>query len=333
MKTKCVFLIVLLTLLIALSGCGVKTYYNTPATDANIPDTTHTMFDAWREAADRAVEPAVVEHGEDYVISWEDPGMEARVRALVEKPEGEVLHSDVWNLDSLEIVAEKDIPNPKHLRDLRHFDSLQSLGIDLQEIKTGFNGMFPSNSKEPIDLSGLENCRHLRYLGVGYVSMLSLEPLSDLKELVSVSLYRCGAVDLTPIANLPELSRIYLGTCDLTTLEPLTTLPKLYMLRLASECTYPSLEPLARTRVQYLDMFQSYGGRKMYADMDYTPLSQMPQLIWLDLTNHSHLDQKMCEKILENAPELKYLDISYTKAVKNSAFINTEQLEFFGNTP
>lgn len=46
-----------------------------------------------------------VEHGEDYVIQWEDPAMEAHIRFVLNKPEGDILHSDVWEIQVLRISA------------------------------------------------------------------------------------------------------------------------------------------------------------------------------------------------------------------------------------
>lgn len=63
--------------------------------------------------------------------------------------------------------------------------------------------------------------------------------------------------------------------------------------------------------------------------MDYTPLTQMPQLIWLDLTNHSTFDTETCKKLLANDTALKYLKISYTSAAKDAEELDTAHLKEF----
>ena len=61
-----------------------------------------------------------------------------------------------------------------------------------------------------------------------------------------------------------------------------------------------SFAPLAESSVQYLSMSLSQGAQEAYKDMDYTPLTQMPQLIWLDLTNNITFDTETCKKLLAN---------------------------------
>ena len=109
--------------------------------------------------------PAEVSHGEDYTISWQDAGMEAHVRFLLDRPEGEIYHSNLWDIRCLAIYGYPSAPfdlmaegeetltrnnsleNPNRWRywekrefppiaspvDLRHFDSLQIFCLFQQE--------------------------------------------------------------------------------------------------------------------------------------------------------------------------------------------------------
>ena len=70
-------------------------------------------------------------------------------------------------------------------------------------------------------------------------------------------------------------------------------------------------------------------GKEAYKDMDYTPLTQMPQLIWLDLTNNITFDTETCKKLLANDTALKYLKISYTSAAKDAEELDTAHLKEF----
>lgn len=52
-----------------------------------------------------------MEHGEDYVIEWEDAGMEEHIRFLLDKPDGDILHSDVWDVQILTIQSDNGTPH------------------------------------------------------------------------------------------------------------------------------------------------------------------------------------------------------------------------------
>ena len=90
-----------------------------------------------------------------------------------------------------------------------------------------------------------------------------------------------------------------------------------------------SFAPLAESSVQYLSMSLSEGAQERYKNMDYTPLTRMPQLIWLDLTNNITFDTETCKKLLANDTTLKYLKISYTSAAKDAEELDTAHLKEF----
>lgn len=131
-------------------------------------------------------------HGQDSVICWEDPGMEAYVRFLLRKPEGDILCSEIWDVqvfvidlrfaqnrhcvfltelpeewDSFsEEYIERDpnvcryfggaeFPTVCSLGDLRHFSSLQV--FMLQDAP---------NTTQPLNVTGAELCENLQVLRV-----------------------------------------------------------------------------------------------------------------------------------------------------------------------
>ena len=69
----------------------------------------------------------------------------------------------------------------------------------------------------------------------------------------------------------------------------------LSLLQLNNGQEIDSFAPLAGSSVQYLSMSLSEAEKENYKDMDYTPLTQMPQLIWLDLTNNITFDTETCK--------------------------------------
>ncbi|MCD8085966.1 MAG: hypothetical protein LUF28_06520 [Clostridiales bacterium] len=326
-------------LLMTLCACGQTTVSSTAAeSDADTTIDAAILVQAWRDAAWYHYDPMEVSHGEDYVIEWEDAGMEAHIRFLLDQPEGDIYHSDVWDIQVLAIMPgrtphdvllkqptegyddfcfelvswdndvrclyeQESFPDITSLSDLRHFDSLQIFEVD-----------FHGTTDLVIDLFGIEECQYLKKLEIDDAQVVSLEPLSGMDSLEMLYLNGVGSIDLTPIENLPALTKVSLNDSEIASLEPLTTLPQLWYLRIGSGTSYPDLEPLERTTVVYLDMKQDVSGRELFGDMDYSPLTRMPNLVYLDLTNHMQTDIALCEAILSGSPELEYFVIDYTPA-------------------
>lgn len=335
------------------------------------------MQDVFVQQTTLAVPASHAEHGEDYVIEWQDPVMEKHVRKWLDRPKGDIYHSDVWDYQRVTInsgtgvkdLLVKDAPDGEDiggtvngndqleacavrvegtydpvtsLADLRHFDSLQVLSVNNK------------NGAPPItDLTGLEECKNLVDLDVPSVessafptfakldSVVKLEygsnglraeanvsDLSALAQMKSLEMLRIigSEVDLNQLAGA-DLRTLTLDVTRIGSLEPLKQMENLRVLQLQNGPEIDSFAPLAETNVQYLSMSLSEGSQGNYKDMDYTPLTQMPQLIWLDLTFHSTFDAETCKKLLENDTALKYLDISYTPAAKEAENLDTERLK------
>lgn len=324
------------------------------------------------------------EHGEDYVIEWQDPVMEKHVRKWLDRPTGDIYHSDVWDYQRVVInsgigvgdILIKDVPDGENigndsgddapweayktrvegtydavtsLADLRHFDSLQVLYVNHKR------------GDPPItDLSGLEECKNLMLLGVPSVESSAFPTFAKLDSVVRLDYCSNGVradanvSDLSALAQMKSLEELWITgreidltqlaganlrvlTLDVTrigSLEPLKQMENLRVLQLNNGPEVDSFAPLAESGVQYLSMLLSQGARDSYKDMDYTPLTEMPQLVWLDLTNHSTFDAETCKKLLANDTELKYLDISYTPAARSVEELDTERLkECFAPAP
>lgn len=362
----------LFVLAVFLSACG----------SVAIGPNGDAMTQAERDAFDYEILVKSVTHGEDYVIEWRDRGMEVAIRQLLEKPEGDILHSDVWDIHTLNIgctsseetgyvLASADLSRPlepatytksilnsvtyeltddvpwiRTLADLMHFDGLQKLSI-------GDNSMTTQGALFTLDISGLGQCRNLeilsiyqlkltalediaactglRVLELGQIECGSLEPLSTLRNLERLSLHHIASVDLMPLVNLSVLETIIINDCEVNSLDPLSEIPGLKALALNDGTTFPSLEPLTQTQLEYLSMDCWQVGLKtdLYDNLDYAPLSRIPTLIYLDLTNHRKVDASLCTAILENAPNLKYLRVDQTAAAHE--LDEPEGLIFYGN--
>lgn len=337
------------------------------------------MQDVFVQQTTLTVPASHAEHGEDYVIEWQDPVMEKHVRKWLDRPKGDIYHSDVWDyqrvtinsgtgvkdllvkdaLDGVDIggnvssneqlaacaVSVEGTYDPvASLADLRHFDSLQVLSVNNRR------------GDPPItDLTGLEECKNLMLLSVPSVessafptfakldSVVKLEygsdgiradsNVSDLSALAQMKslkmLWITGSeVDLTQLAGA-DLRVLRLDVTRIGSLEPLKQMENLSFLQLCQGPEIDSFAPLAESSVQYLSMSLSQGAQEAYKDMDYTPLTQMPQLIWLDLTNNITFDTETCKKLLANDTALKYLKISYTSAAKDAEELDTAHLKEF----
>lgn len=337
------------------------------------------MQDVFVQQTTLAVPASHAEHGEDYVIEWQDPVMEQHVRKWLDRPKGDIYHSDVWDYQRVTInsgtgvkdLLVKDAPDGvdiggnvssndqleacavrvegtydpvTSLADLRHFDSLQVLSVNNRR------------GDPPItDLTGLEECKNLMLLEVPSVESSAFPTFAKLDSVVELKYGSDGiradsnVSDLSALAQMKSLKMLWItgSEVDLTqlagadlrvlrldvtrigSLEPLKQMENLSFLQLCQGPEIDSFAPLAESSVQYLSMSLSQGAQEAYKDMDYTPLTQMPQLIWLDLTNHSTFDTETCKKLLANDTALKYLKISYTSAAKDAEELDTAHLKEF----
>lgn len=337
------------------------------------------MQDVFVQQTTLAVPASHAEHGEDYVIEWQDPVMEQHVRKWLDRPKGDIYHSDVWDYQRVSInsgtgvkdLLVKDAPDGvdigrnvnsneqlaacavsvegaydpvASLADLRHFDSLQVLSVNNRR------------GDPPItDLTGLEECKNLMLLEVPSVESSAFQTFAKLDSVVKLEYGSDGiradsnVSDLSALAQMKSLKMLWItgSEVDLTqlagadlrvlrldvtrigSLEPLKQMENLSFLQLCQGPEIDSFAPLAESSVQYLSMSLSQGAQEAYKDMDYTPLTRMPQLIWLDLTNNITFDTETCKKLLANDTALKYLKISYTSAAKDAEELDTAHLKEF----
>ena len=351
--TACVFLF-----------CGCSNYLSlSKASSVPYPQTEYdTALKAYRDSLEMPLSPVDAEHGEDAPIVWEDTGMEAAVRLLLNRPEGTISRSDVWNLNTLTITErtmfegdsgtttivtvtaqqgdatleqeisavgkESPLPALASLHDLQYFDGLQAFSYSTS----------PTANQAFTDFSGIETMSHLERFSVNGARPETLEPLSHLSQLKQLSLTECGTLDLTPLEGLDQLESLILSSNDrIVSLEPVTKLPALRSLSLSSGTAVPSLEPLAQTNLAgllvndelvvalgdiglaVLDLGLGVGQSGLYKEIDYSPLSQLPDLVCLNLTNHTRVTTKFCKQILAHSPDLRFLNIQNTPASEGSA--------------
>lgn len=331
--TACVFLF-----------CGCSNYLSlSKASTISNPQTEYdTALKEYLASLETPLSTIEIKHGEDTPIVWEDTGMEAAVRLLLNRPEGTINRSDVWDLSTLTITErtmfegdsvtttivtvtaqqgdatleqeisavgkESPLPALASLHDLQYFDGLQAFSYSTS----------PTANQAFTDFSGIETMSHLERFSVNGARPETLEPLSHLSQLKQLSLTECGTLDLAPLEGLPKLRVLTLSSNDgIVSLEPAASLPALRYLSLSSGTAVPSLEPLAQTHLAVLGL--GVGQSKLYKNIDYTPLTQLPDLVCLNLTNHTRVTTKFCKQILAHSPDLRFLNIQNTPASEGSA--------------
>ena len=212
--TACVFLF-----------CGCSDYLSlSKASTISNPQTEYdTALKEYLASLETPLSTIEVKHSEDAPIVWEDAGTEAAVRLLLNRPEGTISRSDVWNLNTLTITErtmfegdsgtttivtvtaqqgdatleqeisavgkESPLPALASLHDLQYFDSLQAFSYSTS----------PTANQAFTDFSGIETMSHLERFSVNGARPETLEPLSHLSQLKQLSLTECGTLDLTPL--------------------------------------------------------------------------------------------------------------------------------------
>lgn len=187
------------------------------------------MQDVFVQQTTLTVPASHAEHGEDYVIEWQDPVMEKHVRKWLDRPKGDIYHSDVWDYQRVSInsgtgvgdLIVKDAPDGvdigrnvnsneqlaacavsvegtydpvTSLADLRHFDSLQVLSVNNRR------------GAPPItDLTGLEECKNLMLLSVPSVESSAFPTFAKLDSVVEL---KYGSDGIRADSNVSDLSAL-----------------------------------------------------------------------------------------------------------------------------
>lgn len=187
------------------------------------------MQDVFVQQTTLTVPASHAEHGEDYVIEWQDPVMEQHVRKWLDRPKGDIYHSDVWDYQRVSInsgtgvgdLIVKDAPDGvdigrnvnsneqlaacavsvegtydpvTSLADLRHFDSLQVLSVNNRR------------GAPPItDLTGLEECKNLMLLSVPSVESSAFPTFAKLDSVVEL---KYGSDGIRADSNVSDLSAL-----------------------------------------------------------------------------------------------------------------------------
>lgn len=240
--TACVFLF-----------CGCSNYLSlSKASSVPYPQTEYdTALKAYRDSLEMPLSPVDAEHGEDAPIVWEDTGMEAAVRLLLNRPEGTISRSDVWNLNTLTITERTMFEGDSGTTTIVTVTAQQGDATLEQEISA-------VGKESP--LPALASLHDLQYFDGLQAFSYSTSPTANQ-----------AFTDFSGIEALSHLERFSVNGARPETLEPLSH------------------------------------------------LSQLPDLVCLNLTNHTRVTTKLCKQILAHSPDLRFLNIQNTPASEGSA--------------
>lgn len=270
------------------------------------------MTELFAQQKEITVPARQAEHGEDYVIQWQDPVMEQHVRKWLDRPEGDIYHSDVWDYQAVTINAGsgvqdsliKNAPDGENLgdsfsyddpleayrsrvqgtyepltslADLRHFDSLQVLCVNSKKVSAPLQ-----------DLTGLEECKNLVYLTLPSVESSAFPTFAKLDSVVKLFYGR-------------DIVRTDVNVSDLSAFAQMKALEVLWIT--GSE----------------VDLTQLTGAQLRTLTLDVTrikslePLQQMPQLKALQLVKGPEFPS--FEPL--DGSSIQYLDLSVPEGAAN----------------
>lgn len=240
--TACVFLF-----------CGCSNYLSlSKASSVPYPQTEYdTALKAYRDSLEMPLSPVDAEHGEDAPIVWEDTGMEAAVRLLLNRPEGTINRSDVWDLSTLTITERTMFEGDSGTTTIVTVTAQQGDATLEQEISA-------VGKESP--LPALASLHDLQYFDGLQAFSYSTSPTANQ-----------AFTDFSGIETMSHLERFSVNGARPETLEPLSH------------------------------------------------LSQLPDLVCLNLTNHTRVTTKFCKQILAHSPDLRFLNIQNTPASEGSA--------------
>jgi internalin A len=139
-----------------------------------------------------------------------DPGLEAAVRAALNKPTGAITSADLLSLTSLDASGRQIVD----LTGLEYAQNLVTLDAQTNQIS---------------DLSPLSGLSSLRYLYLDVNRIIDLNPLSDLVSLQWLLVQSNDITNITPLRNLSGLSLLYLTNNKVRDISPLANLSIAYL--------------------------------------------------------------------------------------------------------
>ncbi|MBV1709970.1 MAG: leucine-rich repeat protein [Erysipelothrix sp.] len=170
---------------------------------------------------------------EDFVIKIPDTNLESTVREMIRKPTGEIMKSDVSEIESLA----SSFGGISSIDGLEHFENLKYLIL---------------NDNRIASIAPLAKLTKLKQLVLsGNLFIDDLAPLKKLQNLTILKLSNNSVTDITPLKNLNKLQYLNLEYNKITSVAPLGTLKSLKTLNIGNNPIkdHTSLKDLVNTKI------------------------------------------------------------------------------------
>lgn len=202
--------------------------------------------------------------GDDEVVVFPDPNLEAAIRAAISKPAGDIYDTDLLGLT----VFNAYVQNIQNLTGLEY-------AVNLNYLSLGGNTI--------TDLAPLAGLIHLEYLSLPFNQISDLGPLAGLINLRMLSLAFNQISDITPLAGLSAVLELYLSGNQISSIAPLTGMTSLRWLYMSSN-QVSDLSSLTE-----LDsLIEIVANANQVSDL--SPLAPLTGLIVLSLSNNQITD-------------------------------------------
>lgn len=297
--------------------------------DTDSAETTIIMDD------DKDVTVVFEEEAESEIVEFEDSNLEADIREIINKPEGDIYLEDVINIKALETDGRGDrmVESFEGIQSLKNLEELYFLGYgiddltpiaELTNLKTlGFGSWEPTFIEDISPIGNLTNLENL-YIGANRASDISV--IGNLVNLEELVLWRSVVDgDISFLANLENLEYLDLHSNGIEDISVLTNFKNLRYLDIGDN-NVKDISPIKNlTNLKTLKIGGSgegipSGGNKFD---DLTPIENLIDLEILTL----HFSNVSDISILENFTYLKELNFSFTEVSDISPLESLTNLE------
>lgn len=286
-----------------------------------------------------------VEHGEDYVIQWQDEGIEYIIRCWLGRPEGDIYHSDVWDIQYIAyrdgegyFILEEPLGGEASFRlSYNNVGGFAGAKLAAEAVIPGTGPVNEIDWSEILgtdrhpdyqyDLPAIKSLEDLKHFDALQVLNLSLrqndEPLTSLQGVencpylyqLSLSGSALAVEDLTPLLACKRLRGLWLtGNARAADLSPLKELTELSMLGVGKVET---LEPITELALVMLVVCNGADG------LDYSPIARIKTLQCLSIENDQRVDVDLLIALCRDLPDLTKVASSGTQV----RYEHTERLE------
>ncbi|MCP4344977.1 MAG: leucine-rich repeat domain-containing protein [Desulfobacterales bacterium] len=176
---------------------------------------------------------------DDDTVVFPDENFEAEIREAIEKPEGDILISDLQGITSLDAS----------LTEIENIEGIQFCS-NLTELKLGLASEEPCDFCCPIpdlklgiesegiptqlsDITPLANLTNLTELHLFFNQISDIGPLADLTNLTKLYLDSNQIGDISPLENLTNLTELDLNTNQISDISPIVSLTDLAKLNIS----------------------------------------------------------------------------------------------------